>query len=74
MTKDAFVSEYRAALLANYAWAQDAEKLERFLATVRRTLDTGVAHWNKDGEAVVRAWRAIGGKGKPTYKALYALS
>jgi hypothetical protein len=40
---------------------------------VRDTI-TGVGNnWCKDGDAADAAWKAIGGKGKPTYKALRAL-
>ena len=43
------------------------------MLSVRATLRGPVATWNFDGPATVAAWRAIGGKGKPTLKALRAL-
>lgn len=73
MTKQAFLDAYRAELLARYPWAQDEAKLGRFMSSVYATLRGSINHWNNDGEAVVAAWRKIGGKGKPTYKALRAL-
>lgn len=72
MTKADFLREYRAAIIAAYPWAQDAAKLERFMQSVSATIN-GAATWNHDGEAVRAAWRAIGGKGRPTLKALRAL-
>lgn len=73
MTKSAFLTTYRAELLARYPWARDVAKLDRFMASVERTITTLAQPWNKDGTATVAAWRAIGGKGEPTYKALRAL-
>jgi hypothetical protein len=74
MTKEQFLTAYREQLKATYAWARDdAAKLERFMASVRNTISHGVSTWVHDGEAVTAAWRAIGGKGKPTLKALRAL-
>lgn len=72
MTKDAFVNAYKEELVARYSWASDTEKLDRFMLSVKRTLEGGL-FWNKDGDAVNAAWRRIGGKGVPTYKALQAL-
>ena len=73
MTKDGFATALQTELVTRYAWAQDADKLARFMASVRATLDGGMT-WNNDGDAALAAWRAIGGKGKPTYKALHALA
>lgn len=73
MTTSAFLTAYRAELVARYSWAADAEKLERFLATATDTLSGG-GGWSHDGDAATAAWRAIGNKGKPTLKALRALA
>ena len=74
MTKERFLTLYRDELNKRYEWAQDEAKLNRFMASVRHTLDTTDAGtWNHEGEAVTAAWRAMGGKGKPTKKALRAL-
>ena len=72
MTKVDFYIAYRAKLVATYPWAANVDKLERFMNGVEETLNGG-SRWNHDGEAVTAAWRAIGGKGKPTLKALRAL-
>lgn len=74
MTKAKFIEAYREALLSEYDWAHDAAKLEKFLGGVSRTINEQGMEWNKDGSCVLAAWRKIGGKGKPTYKELRALS
>lgn len=73
MSKAAFLATYRAELLARYDWAATPERLERFMTSVAGTL-AGANTWNHDGEAVTAAWRAIGGKGKPSKKALQSLA
>ena len=73
MSKSVFMAMYRAELLLRYAWAANEDKLARMLSSVHATLTGTEATWNHDGEAVVAAWRAMGGKGKPTLKALRAL-
>lgn len=72
MNKESFLAEYERELVARYPWAADSEKLARFMAGVRATL-AGASTWDPRGEAVTAAWRSIGGKGKPTLKALRAL-
>lgn len=74
MTRTAFLTNYRTELLARFAWAQDAAKLDRFMASCAETISTTRATWNHDGDAVTAAWRIIGGKGKPTLKALRTLT
>jgi hypothetical protein len=73
MTKQNFMDKYRALCASTYDWAQDAARLDRAMELVRVTLTTDRAPWNHNGECVTLAWRAIGGKGKPTRKALRAL-
>ena len=72
MTRQNFVTAYRAELIARYEWTRDIGKLDRFMLSVSDTLN-GANTWNPEGEAVTAAWHAIGGKGKPTKKALRAL-
>jgi len=72
MNKTSFLSEYRKSVSA-LPWASNSEKLERFLESCRETLN-GASTWQYDGELSVKSWRAIGGKGKPTLKALRALA
>lgn len=75
MTKQAFLNAYRALLVSTHAWAQDEAKLNRFMASVEDTIKTHSrkTSWSKDGKAAMMAWREIGGKGKPSYRALRAL-
>lgn len=73
MTKDKFLLHYRDELEKRYPWAQDKARLDRFMQSVTDTL-SGQNTWNHDGEAVTRAWHIIGGKGKPTKKALRELA
>jgi hypothetical protein len=72
-TKAAFIQHYKSEILHRYAWAQDAAKLERFLGGVAETLNGPARVWACEGAAVDAAWQAIGGKGRPTLKALRAL-
>ena len=70
-TKQQFCEAYESEL-ARYPWAADPDKRFRFMVGVITTLDGGDT-WSPTGEAVAAAWRAIGGKGKPTLKALRSL-
>lgn len=72
-TKAAFLEAYKAALIAEYPWAQDADKLGKFLKSVSLTMSGFATTWNHSGTAVKTAWHAIGGKGKPSLKALREL-
>jgi hypothetical protein len=72
MTKSSFLSEYRESVSA-LPWASNHDKLERFMESCRATLN-GASTWQYDGELCVKAWCVIGGKGKPTLKALRALA
>ena len=73
MTKEAFLRAYKEALVLRYAWPSDQAKLDRFMASVEATLN-GANTWAHEGDAVTAAWRAVGGKGNPTKKALRALA
>jgi hypothetical protein len=73
MTKTAFLAAYRAKIVANYPWASDSAKLDRFMAAVETTIRTEQKPWSIVGAATTEAWQEIGGAGKPTYKALRAL-
>lgn len=58
-----------------YPWAFDQQRKARFMGVARQCIeaDSGQYTLAIDGPAVVKAWQAIGGKGKPSYKALRAL-
>lgn len=74
MNKKAYFAELEKGLAA-YPWAQDPAKLERYMKVARECLEpegSGISFEIK-GVAAMAAWRAIGGKGKPSYKALRAL-
>ena len=75
MTKKAFMDAYRAALLKRYGggWAANAAQVDRFMQGVANTLMTDYATWNFQGPTTDDAWKAIGGKGKPTLTKLRAL-
>ena len=69
----AFLHHYRCEIKHRYAWAQDAAKLDRFMGGVEETLKSPARVWACEGDAVTAAWQAIGGKGRPTLKALRAM-
>lgn len=73
MTKAKFYETYRANLIQQRPWAQDAAKLARYMDGVKGTIETSRSTWNCSGDALQAAWKAIGGKGKVTLKALRAL-
>ena len=74
MTKTAFLAAYEKALLNEYVWAADDMKRARFMLSASLTIQGNPSTWNHDGPAVTAAWHSIGGKGKPTLKALRALA
>lgn len=76
MTKAAFLSALSAQLPEKYEWAKDPARLARFMEAVASTINrpAGGGPWHHEGEASTAAWRVIGGKGKPTLKALRALA
>ncbi len=71
-TKKQFTDAYRETLVQMYAWATHSDALNKFMESCEATL-AGANTWNFHGHAVNQAWVAIGGKGKPTLKALRAL-
>lgn len=72
MTRAAFLAAYTLVLRQTYAWAQEPARLDRFMTSVAGTLDGGNS-WIAAGPAVSEAWRAAGGQGRPSLKALRAL-
>jgi hypothetical protein len=74
MTRNLFLAAYRSELITRYEWALNVARLDSFMAAAESTISTARSTWNHDGDAVRAAWRAIGGKGRPTLKALRALA
>jgi hypothetical protein len=73
MTKEQFITIYREKVSA-LPWANDSEKLQRFIQSASDTIENKANSWNFNGPSSVAAWREIGGKGNPTLKALRALA
>jgi hypothetical protein len=75
MTREAFLQAYRSALLDRYDWAHDAPNLDRFMASCEEVLagNRDTRGWDYQHDACKAAWKAIGGKGRVTLKALRAL-
>lgn len=74
MTREKFTEALRALIVQRHTWAGDAAKLARFMASVDATLNAGDGpYYDHTGDATKDAWRAIGGKGRPSLKALRAL-
>lgn len=73
MTREQFLTAYRADLMARYAWANTPVKLERFMKSVVRTISTEAKTWHHDSPSTHAAWRAIGGSGRASLKGLRAL-
>ena len=76
MNQTAYLAALREAL-KRYPWAGNPEKLDRYMGRVEDGIASdkyrGGAGFEYDGPASVAAWRAIGGKGKPSLAALRAL-
>lgn len=74
MTKNRFLSAYRAALKGAYTWTRDEDKLTKFMDGVANTIKSNnVSIWNASGDAMQKAWKDIGMKGKATLKGLRSL-
>ena len=70
MTKTQFYEAYEKELIDRWSWAQDTDKRNRFMGSVRQTMENGATTWNKNGPTTAAAWKTVGGKGIPTYKTL----
>lgn len=74
MTATPTKQRFRAILVREFAkhtWAKDEERYVRGMAAVDATLNGSRSCALT--ESWVLAWRELGFKGKPTYKALHAL-
>lgn len=74
MNRQAFLKAYRAELIARYPWADNVDQLNKFMASVERTVSSSANTWHYVGDATIAAWRTIGGKGRPTLTGLRSLS
>ena len=74
MTKTEFLAKYRAALIADFEWARDPVRLDRFMQSVEGTIRLNHNTWNHNSNVAERLWRAAGFKGKATLKGLRALA
>lgn len=75
-TKARFLEEYEKALVRLYAWAEERVKKDEFLAAARDAIyhpELPVA-WHHGSPAARDAWRALGGRSRPTLQALRALA
>jgi hypothetical protein len=74
LTKTALLAAYSELLARVFPWArEDPARLARFMASAERTLRTEAKTWNHDSPTIGVVWRSLGGKGKPTLKAMRAL-
>ena len=73
-TKTAFLDALSTEIIATREWAvTEPKRLERFMGATKDTLESPHNVVAIDTPAFTVAWRAIGMKGKLTYKALRAL-
>jgi hypothetical protein len=73
MTRSEFIKFYRVYVCMTYDWTNDAHRFEGFMAKVNETLTTDRTTWKWNDNGAKVAWKAIGGKGKLTLKALRAM-
>ena len=74
MTKTAFLAAYRALLIAEWEWAREPGRIDRFMQSVERTIRSEAKPWNHDSPLAKRALRQIGCKERYSLKALRALA
>lgn len=73
MSKEDYIEAYAKMVKAECPWAADEERFTNFMAGMRLTVEGRGTVWIHDGPVAVAAWKSLGGKGKPTLKALRAL-
>ena len=71
--QERYIAIYIDEVQKRYPWAQDESKLAKARAHITQAIAAKRNEWQIDGEAGVAAFRALGGKGKPTFKAIFAL-
>jgi hypothetical protein len=79
LSKNGFLEAYQRRLVCVYDWARaDPHRLAKFMRGVACTIEhpnalEGSRGWDHHGDVSVAVWRELGGKGRPTLKALRAL-
>lgn len=73
-TADSFMEALRRGLHSEYEWARkDPALADRFVARTGESLKAKRTWFIHDDPVMIAAWRAIGNKGRPTWKGLFAL-
>lgn len=72
--RSSFLSIYETMLRERFDWAKSPEKLAAFMGNVVGAITTRATTWDHTGETARAAWRVSGGKGRPTLKALRAMT
>lgn len=74
MSRTKFLDVLRVELVAKHDWAKNNPvKVDHWINLTRATMETSRNEINIDGPAFLAAWRAVGGRGRPTFKGLRAL-
>lgn len=68
-----FIDEYRKSLIKRYSWAKDEKRLEAFIESCKEALAGRRSMWGYQGSAVDDAYRAAGGTGRISMKAIQNL-
>ena len=71
--QERYIAIYIDEVSRLYPWAQDEAKLAKARNTIAQAIADKRNEWQIDGQAGLAAWRALGGKGKPTFKAIHSL-
>jgi hypothetical protein len=73
-TADDFLNHVRSAILESQEWAgRNPPMLDDFMARMREGLRGKRTSFIHDSPSMVKAWRACGFKGRPTWKVLFSL-
>jgi DNA polymerase III sliding clamp (beta) subunit (PCNA family) len=73
-TRETFIANYAAALRRTWAWADDADRLARFMSSVRETLTTKRTPWDWDTRIAREVFHALhGAHVRYTLRALRAM-
>jgi len=73
VTKTSFLMAYKSALIREHEWARDPAHLNNYLNIVAAYVRHNMNSWIWDTPTTRAAWRAIGCKGRITFKGICAL-